>query len=99
MVTRLRVARIYFSPVPLHPSTRRRGDIPPMSVAAVLTVRLDLPEAGYRDAPAVFRFTDQLLERVRALPGVVSAASVDSLPLGGSDSSTGYTFEDFPQPP
>jgi predicted permease len=76
-----------------------RGVDPGFDSRGVLTLRLDLPDADYRDAPAVFRFIDQLLERVRALPGVVSAASVDSLPLGGSDSSTGYTFEDFPQPP
>jgi predicted permease len=78
---------------------RLRGTDPGFDPRGVLTVRLDLPAAEYRDAPAVYRFTYQLLERVRALPGVVSAASVDSLPLGGSDSSTGYVVEDFPQPP
>jgi putative ABC transport system permease protein len=76
-----------------------RGVDPGFDPRGVLTLRLDLPTADYRDAPAVYRFTDQLLERVRALPGVAGVASVDSLPLGGSDNSTGYTFEDFPRPP
>jgi predicted permease len=76
-----------------------RGVDPGFDPRGVLTLRLNLPAADYRDAPAVFRFTEQLLERVRALPGVVSAASVYPLPLGGSDSSSGYTFEDFPRPP
>jgi putative ABC transport system permease protein len=76
-----------------------RGVDPGFDPRGVLTLRLDLPAADYRDAPAVHRFIDQLLERVRALPGVVGAASVDSLPLGSHDSSTGYTFEDFPRPP
>jgi predicted permease len=78
---------------------RLRGVDPGFDPRGVLTLRLDLPDADYRDPPAVFRFTDQLLDRVRALPGVAGAASVDALPMGGTDSSTGYVVEDFPQPP
>lgn len=78
---------------------RLRGVQPGFDPRGVLTLRLDLPEAGYRDAPAILRFTDQLLERARAVPGVTSAAVVNTLPLGGSDSSTGYVIEGFPPSP
>jgi putative ABC transport system permease protein len=56
----------------------------------VLTVRVPLPEAKYpsptsgddpRD-PAGLPFYEQLLERVRALPGVKSATAATILPLG-----------------
>jgi predicted permease len=65
----------------------------------VLTLRLDLPETDYGDAFANARFVRQLLERVRALPGVVSAGTVTDLPLGGGESNSGYSIEDFPLPP
>jgi putative ABC transport system permease protein len=65
----------------------------------VLTVRLNLPEAEYKDAYANARFLQQLLEKVRALPEVVSAGTVTDLPLGGGNSSSGYAFEDFPLKP
>ncbi len=62
----------------------------------VLTLRLDLPAADYPNPPARLRFLQRLLERVRALPGVASAASIHPLPLSGSDTNGGYWFEDFP---
>jgi putative ABC transport system permease protein len=48
----------------------------------VLTMALSLPEARY-NAEKVARFYDELLERVRALPGVEEAASVVNIPFGG----------------
>src|SRR6185436_17996969 len=59
----------------------------------VLTMRVPLPEAKYpsqltasdpRD-PAGLAFYDQLLSRVRALPGVQSATAATILPLGAGD--------------
>jgi putative ABC transport system permease protein len=78
---------------------RLRSVDPGFDSEGVLTVRLDLPEAEYKDAFANARFVQQLLEKVRALPEVVSAGTVTNLPLGGSDSNSGYSFEDFPLPP
>ncbi len=50
----------------------------------VLTLELALPEAGYgANKPAVEAFYDQLLERLRALPGVRSAGATLNLPLSG----------------
>ncbi|MBZ4420557.1 ABC transporter permease [Myxococcus sp. RHSTA-1-4] len=51
----------------------------------VLTVKLELPTLRYRfgtAAPAAFY--DQLLERLRALPGVEAAGATSLLPLDGS---------------
>ncbi|HEV2856531.1 MAG TPA: ABC transporter permease [Thermoanaerobaculia bacterium] len=76
-----------------------RGVDPGFDPRGVLTVRLNLPEAEYKDAFATARFVQQLLEKVRAVPEVVSAGTVNNLPLGGGNSNSGYAFEDFPLKP
>jgi putative ABC transport system permease protein len=52
----------------------------------VLTLAISLPEQKYPQPPKRIAFFDRVLERIRALPGVEAAATVDSLPLidGGS---------------
>ncbi|HEV7509922.1 MAG TPA: ABC transporter permease [Thermoanaerobaculia bacterium] len=77
---------------------RLRGVNPGFSSQGVLTLRLYLPSARYPDAPSTVRFNQQLLEKVRALPGVVGAGTVSILPLSGGNSNSGYTIEDFPLP-
>src|SRR5690606_25809339 len=47
----------------------------------VYTAEVALPPERYRTAGATWRFESQVLERVRALPGVVAAASTANLPL------------------
>jgi predicted permease len=51
----------------------------------VVTMAVVLPRVQYEKAERV-RFSDDMLRRVRALPGVESAATIDSLPVddGGS---------------
>jgi predicted permease len=49
---------------------------------------LDLSVAGYQGEPAL-RLVDDLLERLRALPGVVSASTAADLPLDGSGMGLG----------
>ena len=78
---------------------RLRNVDPGFNPEGVLTLRLDLPAAEYKDAFANARFVQQLLETVRALPQVVSAGTVTDLPLGGGESNSGYSFEDFPLGP
>ena len=56
----------------------------------VLTLRLTLPSARYGEDERILQFYDELIERVRALPGVVAAASVSHLPLGGSDTNGSF---------
>jgi putative ABC transport system permease protein len=62
----------------------------------VLAAGLTLPNTAYRTTPQAAQFYDALIERVRVLPGVRSAAVTDTLPLTGDDNRTsikipGYT--------
>jgi macrolide transport system ATP-binding/permease protein len=61
---------------------------PGFSTQNVLTTGLDLFSAGY-DVERAKIFEDQLLERVRALPGVESAAIARVTPFGFRDYSSG----------
>ncbi len=61
----------------------------------VLTARLQLPSAKYPDAAARQQFFDRLLDRARALPGVIGAAAGSSV-LGPSNSSS-FTIEGRPE--
>ncbi|HYU35096.1 MAG TPA: ABC transporter permease [Thermoanaerobaculia bacterium] len=72
---------------------------PGLDPRGILTVRLDLPENEYTDAASTVRLVTQLLERVRAIPGVQSAGMIDQLPLAGSGSSSGHTIEGLSLPP
>ncbi|MGH9431442.1 MAG: ABC transporter permease [Terriglobia bacterium] len=56
----------------------------------VLTARLSLPDARYPKAAQTTSFYRQLLERVRALPGVTSAAVASELPLQGGSNGVVY---------
>jgi predicted permease len=64
----------------------------------VLTMNLVLPRAKYKDEPAVAAFYNDLVQRVKAQPGVESAAFVNYLPLGGANSSDSYLVEGEPEP-
>jgi len=50
----------------------------------LMTARIEFPEDRYKDADARQRFFDQLLPRLRALPGVTHVAIASSLPGLGS---------------
>jgi len=65
----------------------------------LLTMNLVLPAAKYKDEPQRVAFYSDLLRRVGELPGVESAAAVNHLPLGGSNSSTAFLIEGLPDPP
>ncbi len=54
------------------PGFRREG---------LLTVRLSLPYSRYPNDEQVDKFNRELLEKVRALPGVVSASAASGLPM------------------
>jgi putative ABC transport system permease protein len=64
----------------------------------VLTMNLVLPRAKYKDDAALATFYNDLVQRVKVQPGVESAAFVNYLPLGGSNSSDGYLIEGEPEP-
>src|SRR5262245_16341503 len=52
----------------------------------VLTMRLALPTAKYGQGAPRVNFFDQLLQRLRAVPGVIDASAVTELPLAGGGS-------------
>jgi predicted permease len=51
----------------------------------LMTARIDFPQARYKDADARQRFYDQLLPRLKALPGVTHVALGSNLPGLGND--------------
>ncbi len=58
----------------------------------VLTVPLALPDARYRTGAQVRGFYQQLIEKVRALPGVSAVGTTSHLPLSGQDSRIGINI-------
>jgi putative ABC transport system permease protein len=69
---------------------------PGFRVANVLTLRINTTRSRFEQAPQVTQFYDQLLGRVRALPGVRGAAVVSNLFLSDTPSSGTFTLEDRP---
>jgi putative ABC transport system permease protein len=63
----------------------------------VLTTYILLPDAKYSGGGRT-AFFQQMLERVRALPGVEAAAVTNSVPLSGSHRSTDFGIEGRPSP-
>lgn len=54
----------------------------------ILTAQVNLPSARYGTEAKILTFTQSLLQRVRALPGVLTAAMTDHLPLYGGTNGT-----------
>jgi len=76
-----------------------RNTSPGFSTRDVLDTAVNLVAAGY-DARRAQTFQDELLERVRALPGVESAAFARMTPLSyGSYSSTVIAVDGYQPPP
>src|SRR5262245_61461576 len=70
---------------------------PGIDPRGILTMDILLPFAKYRDGRGV-TFFQQMLERVRALPGVEAASAVSPLPLSGAGGSGGFDIEGRPSP-
>jgi predicted permease len=72
---------------------------PGFSTTRVFDTWMPLVAAGY-DAPRAKTFQDELIQRVRALPGVEAAAYARAVPLGyGSFSSTPIAVDGYEPPP
>ena len=67
--------------------------------SGVLTMRLALPAASYERPEQVVSFYEQLMDRVRELPGVRVAGAARSLPLGSTIGDFGLQVEDYLPPP
>jgi len=61
---------------------------PGFESTGVVTFTLTLPQSRYPDTESEARFFEDLLDRVRALPGVQAAGAVTTLPMRGGP---GYT--------
>jgi predicted permease len=76
-----------------------RNSSPGFSTHGVLSTAVDLVSAGY-DLQSAQTFRDELLERVKALPGVESAAFARATPLGyGSYSESPIDVDGYQPPP
>ncbi len=72
---------------------------PGFHAGQALTFELSLPDTRYQDESQQIAFFGQLLPRLRALPGVQSAAGVLSLPLTGSSIILSFEVEGRPKLP
>ena len=59
----------------------------------VLTAQLAFSETEYATPERKIAFTERAVERIRALPGVVSASSILPLPLSGDSTQGSFQFE------
>jgi hypothetical protein len=64
----------------------------------VLVMRTPLPRQKYEEFAPRTAFYDQVLARVEAIPGVVSAGYTTWVPLTNSGGATGITIEGKPEP-
>ena len=75
-------------------SMRRLFSVDPgFDASHVVTVQVQESGQRYRTDPDRLRFFDQALERVRQVPGVVSAGFTSQLPLSGDSDVYGMMFE------
>jgi predicted permease len=64
----------------------------------LLTARLSLSKTKYTDSAKQIAFYNEVLGRLKAIPGVRSAALVMNLPLSGANMNRGFTVEGRPEP-
>jgi predicted permease len=64
----------------------------------LVAMGLALPDTRYRSQAPRVAFYEQVMQRLRALPGVEAVAAVNRLPLGGSNVMIGVTVEGSAQP-
>jgi putative ABC transport system permease protein len=65
----------------------------------VLSMNLELPESRYQTPAQMIAFEQQSLEKLQAIPGVISAGSVFGLPLGDILVRGDFVVEGQPAPP
>ena len=72
---------------------RLRDQYSTLRPESVLALRTQLPDNRYQDAQRRFAFYEQVLERVKVLPGVVNAAYTTALPLDVKGGTNGIMIE------
>ncbi|PZR72690.1 MAG: ABC transporter permease [Chthoniobacterales bacterium] len=69
-----------------------------MKTERLFTARIGLPEAAYPKPESIIAFFDQLMPRLRTIPGVESVTAVWPLPLSGSNNVSSFDIEERPMP-
>lgn len=69
-----------------------------MRTERLFTARIGLPQAAYPRPESIVAFFDQLMPRLRAIPGVESATIAWPLPLSGSNNISSFDIEEHPAP-
>jgi putative ABC transport system permease protein len=69
-----------------------------MRTERLFTARIGLPEAAYPKPENIISFFDQLMPRLRAIPGVESVTTAWPLPLSGSNNISSFDIEENPAP-
>ena len=69
-----------------------------MRTERLFTARIGLPAAAYPKPENIIAFFDQLMPRLRAIPGVESVTAVWPLPLSGSNNVSTFDIEEHPMP-
>jgi putative ABC transport system permease protein len=64
-----------------------------------LSFQYTLPTSRYPDDPEIIVFNNQLIERLKALPGVESVSGASALPLGKASNYTSFTIDGRPPLP
>jgi predicted permease len=64
----------------------------------LLTLEIELPEGSYRTDQQQRVLHEQLLQRIRSIPGVQYASTVDNLPFSGNAFNSIFTIEGRPIP-
>src|SRR5882724_957595 len=71
---------------------------PGFNARNVLTMRVALPPGKYQEDQKVVGFFQQVIERLRALPGVEAAGAINFLPFAGPGAGTRFEIEGRPKP-
>ncbi len=95
----LAVVLVTASGLMLRSFLRLQSTNPGFDPANLVTLEIELPESKYEAGQQQRIFQQQLLERLRAVPGVASVASVDNLPFSGNAFNSSFTVEGRPVPP
>jgi putative ABC transport system permease protein len=72
---------------------------PGFSYEHLTSFSVSLPEKKYETPEVQASFYNRLLENIRALPGVESAAAASGLPLGNNGWQTSFLIDGQPRPP
>jgi predicted permease len=71
---------------------------PGFRVQDATAMRLALSSQRYREAPPIWDFTDRLFARLESTPGIEAVGGINSLPISGRRTFTGFFVGGVPRP-